>query len=294
MNERRRLDEDEGFRLRNAPMRPRLRREILERPGTVVIEGDDGEVIVTPDAGQLRLHWAFRDIDTMRHGFPEMWQEAAKAFGREAIDYVAMDLSGLPTREWLEPLLRDADFDFFAEWMEMSIPDLDEPAVPEFPGGVSMRKATEDDVDRLREIWTEAYGEYGDGEGSFDWLLAEAAWVGVLEADGEVVAFAMNSEVERREGRVLTAAVAPDHWGHGYGKLVLSAALYQLAANEAVRANIKVRPDIKQALKICSELGFRYASAGIEYRRTTDEAWLADRREQRRKNGVKARFGKWR
>lgn len=295
MNERRQLEaEDAVFELKNTPLRPRERRELLERDGTFHVQSPNGEVILAPVQGQQELFWAFRSVEDMRQEFPAMWQQAREQIDRDEVDYVTTDVSGLSTREWLDPLLRDADFEFFAEWMDMSNPDLDEDAVPEFPDGVTMRKAQDTDLERIYEIWSEAYGEYGDGPATFDWLTEQAAWAGALEADGELVAFAFNSPVERAEGRVLAAAVAPEAWGNGYGRLILAAAVYQLAATEAVRANIRVRPDIKQGLRTCSDLGFKYARAGIEYRRSIDEEAIAEKREQRRIAGVKARFGKWR
>src|SRR5690606_24305126 len=128
------------------------------------------------------------DVESMRQEFPAMWQQAREQIRRDEVDYVSTDVSGLPTREWLDPLLRDADFEFFAEWMDMSNPDLDQDAVPEFPDGLTMRKANEDDLERIYEIWSEAYGDYGDGPATFDWLTEQAAWAGALEdEDGDVV-----------------------------------------------------------------------------------------------------------
>jgi hypothetical protein len=75
---------------------------------------------------------------------------------------------------------------------------------------------------------------------------------------------------------------------------VLAAATYALSAADAVRATIRVRPDITQALRVCSSLGFRHQRGGLEYRRDVDEAAIAERRQARRVAGVKARFGKWR
>src|SRR3546814_7062048 len=63
-------------------------------------------------------------------------------------DLVAMDISGLPTRTWLDPLLADADFAFFAEWMDMTHPDISTVEVPEFPEDVTMRRADEDEIGR--------------------------------------------------------------------------------------------------------------------------------------------------
>ncbi|MCK9485616.1 MAG: GNAT family N-acetyltransferase [Dehalococcoidia bacterium] len=296
MNERRQLEaEDTAFALKNTPLRPRERRALLEAPGTFHVGSDDGEVFLADVEGQQALFWSFRDVESMRQQFPDMWQEAREHIRRDEVDHVTTDVSGLPTREWLEPLLRDADFEFFAEWMEMSNPDLDADAVPEFPDSLTMRKATEDDLERMYEIWSAAYGDYGDGPASFDWLTEQAGWAGALEdEDGELIAFAFNSPVERAEGRVLAAAVAPEAWGNGYGRLILAAAVYQLAASDAVRATIRVRPDIKPALRTCADLGFKYARAGLEYRRPVDEEAIAQKWEERRVAGVKARFGKWR
>lgn len=295
MNESRRLEQDVAFTLKNTPLRPRERQALLERPGTFFIESDNGEVYLAPDEGQQKLFWAFRDVEAMRQDFAPMWQQVREHIDREEVDYVSTDVSGLPTREWLDPMLRDADFELFAEWMEMANPDLDQDAVPEFPDGVTMRKGTDTDLERFYEIWSEAYGDYGDGPATFDWVTSQAAWAGALEnADGDVVAFAFNSAVERAEGRILAAAVAPEAWGNGYGRLILAAATYQLAASDAVKASIRVRPDIKQSLRTCSDLGFKFSRAGIEYRREVDEEAIAAKREERRVAGVKARFGKWR
>ncbi len=295
MNSRPTLETEQPYELKNAPLRPRDRRELLERDTTYSIQSEGGEIILAYERGQQQVWWGFRSIEDMRNDFPQMWSEVLQQIDRERIDYVVMDLSGLPTRTWLDPLLQDADFAFFAEWMDMANPDIAGLAVPEFPEGVRMRKADEADLQRFYAIWTEAYGDYGDGPATFDWLTDEAEWAGCLEdEDGDVVAFAMTGPVERGEGRVLAAAVAPEAWGNGYGKLVLAAATYQLSAAGAVKATIRVRPDIKQGLRTCAELGYRHQAAGLEFRRDVDEEAIRERREERRKAGVKARFGGWR
>ncbi|MGE3856146.1 MAG: GNAT family N-acetyltransferase [Dehalococcoidia bacterium] len=295
MNESRRLIESSSpWTLRNAPVRPRDWRALTEADGAVHIESDGGEMLLVPDRGQLRLHWAYEDIEQMRALFPDQFAAMKDEISADRADYVVMDLVNVVNRDWFDPLLRDADFALFAEWMDMAHPALDDVALPEFPEGTTMRRATDDDIDRLREIWTAAYGDYADGDRSFDAMVNEASWAGVLEADGTIAAFALNGEVDRAEGRILTAAVAPEFWGNGYGKLVLGAAAYQLASQEATRAVVRVRPDIKQALRVCSDLGFRHLRSGIEFRRSVDEAAIAAAREARRVGGVKARFGDWR
>ncbi|MPZ99073.1 MAG: GNAT family N-acetyltransferase [Dehalococcoidia bacterium] len=173
-------------------------------------------------------------------------------------------------------------------------PGLAPDAIPEFPEGVEMRRAQGDDLDAVRRLWADAYGDLSDGERTIDARLDGASWVGLLSADGEPAAFAVNGEVEEANGRILGAGVDPDFRGRGYGALVVAAAMYQLTTRDARRATIEVRPDIPQGLRLCRDLGFSPDRAGLEYRRSTDEAEIQEQREQRRVAGVKARFGKWR
>ena len=115
-----------------------------------------------------------------------------------------------------------------------------------------MRLAKDADRDRLRELWAEAYGELADGSHAIDAALDEASWIGVLEADREIVAFAANGEVVDAEGRILTAAVAPEARRQGYGKLALAAAAYQLTTQGARAATVIGRPDVPFALRTVS------------------------------------------
>jgi ribosomal protein S18 acetylase RimI-like enzyme len=283
-----------GAQMRNVPMRPRAWRALLETPGTITAERDGGTLALVPDAGELRLYWAFESTEVMRTSFAEMFDELRPHATPDAADYVVLDLVEVPGKEWLEPILQDAAFEFFAEWMEMSHPDLDPNAVPEFPSDVTMRRAKQADLARVREIWRDAYGDYADGERAIAHRVDTASWIGVLESDGEIAAFAANGDIEEAEGRVLTAAVAPAWRGNGYGKLVLAAAAYQLTTRDARRATVLARPDVPQALRTCSGVGFRPGRTGLEYRRTTDEDAIRERYEARRLAGVKARFGNWR
>jgi ribosomal protein S18 acetylase RimI-like enzyme len=294
MMERRQMQIDEPFALKNTPLRPRERQRLLESPDAIRVGNEDGELILLPHLGQLRLYWGFIDQETMRQVFLDMFEAIREDITPERADYVSMDLAGLPTREWLKPLLQEADFEFFAEWMDMQHPSLDPEEVPEFPDDLTMRRATDDDLDRCRTIWNEAHGDYGDGPRSFDAMVEASSWIGALEEDGEVIAFAINGPVDRAEADIFTAVVAPEARGKGYGDLILQAACFQLTTQEARRATIRVRPDIPQALKTCSDNGFKPLRSGIEYRRTTDQAEIDRVREERRFVGVKARFGRWR
>ncbi len=280
--------------MRNTPMSARDWAELVEQPGATSISADVGDLALVRQQGELALYWQFVDLDSMRLHFQPMFDELREEIAEADVDFVTMDLVQVRERDWLKPLLDDATFDFFAEWLDMTHPGLDPEAIPEFPEGVEMRRAGDDDVERMFEIWNGAYGELSRAAGTFDYYLDEHSWAGVLERDGEIVGFAINGQVKAAEGPVLEVAVAPEHWGNGYGKLLLEAATFQLTTQDARRATIRVRPDIKQSLRACADAGFRPGTGGLEYRRPTDEELIAQRFEEKRKAGVKARFGGWR
>jgi ribosomal protein S18 acetylase RimI-like enzyme len=157
-----------------------------------------------------------------------------------------------------------------------------------------MRRGEADDFARVIEIEAAAFGDLADGEAATAARLADAAWIGLLERDGQVVAYAITDEVQGAQGRIISAAVDPPSWGNGFGSLVLGAAVYRLVANEARRITMRVRPEILQALRVTQDLGFKPGTRGIEWRRPVDERLIEERREQARVAGVKARFGDWR
>lgn len=294
MNERQRIAERQPFLLRNAPLRPRDRERLLAVPGAVHLSNELGEMLMARQRGQYHLYWAFQDVESMRGLFPRMWEQMRGHIDPDEADHVHLDLIEVQNRDWLDPMLNSADFYKFAEWMEMVHPDLDPAQVPEFPDGVKMRRATDDDLEAFSTIWSDAYGDLNDGARTFEAMVEEVTWAGALEREGEVVAFAMNGAITASEGEVLAACVAPGAWGNGYGRLVLGAAAYRHASQGAASARIRVRPDIKPALKTCADLGFRFKRAGIEYRRPVDEDAIRQTRDERRYVGVKARFGGWR
>jgi ribosomal protein S18 acetylase RimI-like enzyme len=280
--------------IRNMPLRPRAWNALLETPGASVIDAEGGTLALIPERGELHLYWAFSSTEHMRQLFGEMFEELRPEFTTDATDYVVLDLVEVHGKEWLDPILHDAAFDFFAEWLTMTHPSLDPNAIPTFPDGVKMRLAKAADSDRVHELWTEAYGELSDGPRAIDTALASASWIGVMEEGGEIVAFAANGEIVESEGRILTAAVAPEARRRGYGKLALAAAAYQLTTQGARAATVIGRPDVPFALRTASSLGFRPGRGGLEYRRPTDEDAIREQREAARVRGVKARFGGWR
>ena len=93
MNEPRRLIEaNSPWTLRNAPARPREWRALVETPGAVHVENEGGEMLLVPDMGQLRLHWAYTDIEEMRALFPKHFAALKEHISADRADYVVMDL----------------------------------------------------------------------------------------------------------------------------------------------------------------------------------------------------------
>ena len=282
-------------RLRNAPIRPRAWRDLMESDDVAAIESDAGTLLLTLASGQVNLHYAFVDQERMTHEFVPLFGELEPEIDSFDAAYVRIDLVQVPDRAWVEPLLHEVDFRHFGEWMDMVHYELDADAPPpEFPRDVTMRRADAGDFDRIVAIESQAYGDLADGETATRLRLEDAAWVGVLEQEGEIVAYAVNGEVDAARGQILSAAVAPEARGHGFGQLVLAAAVYQLTAADAREATVRVRPAIGQALRITQALGFRPGDRGVEWRRPSDAETIAERRHSERRGGIKARFGNWR
>ncbi len=279
----------------NTRIQPRAWRELLVSDDVAAIESDAGALLLALDEGQLNLHYGFADLEEMRLSFIPMFDELKDEIESFEADYVRIDLVQVPDRTWTEPLLHQTDFKEFGEWMDMVNAELDpEMPPPEFPSDVTMRRATPDDVEAIVELEAGAYGKFSDGETATLTRLEAAGWVGVLEKDGEIIAYAANGEVERGAGRVISSGVHPEDRGNGYGKLILQAATYQLVTNDARHASVRVRPELAASLRVTQAVGYRPNLRGIEWRRHADEADIAADRMALRLSGVKARFGGWR
>jgi GNAT superfamily N-acetyltransferase len=210
------------------------------------------------------------------------------------VPYVKLDLVAFPVREWLDPMLDMHGFFPFPEWMDLEHRAVSEVVPPEVPAGVSIRRATPEDFDRIVEIEADAYGDAADGEEATRMRLEDAAWVGVLVEADEVIGYAINGAPENGSGRVLSVAVAPEAWGRKLGAVILQAATYQLGAAGARQAIVRARPDVPRSLPTAVAVGYRPGRSGFELRRTTDEAAIAARLAERQVAGVKVRFGRWR
>ena len=280
--------------VRNTPMRAREWQRLLALADTEAVETDGGEMALVRHDGQVHLYFAFASTEELKAAFGPMWEALRPSLATLDVPYIRFELVAFPVREWIDPLLDEADFVEFGEWLELEHPTVADVVPPEFPSDVRMRRATPADHDRIVAIETEAYGEFADGELAMRARLADAAWSGVLETDGGVVAYALNSAPSEGVGRIVSTAVHPSAWGRGLGRLVVQAAAYQLASVEAGRAVVRGRPDSPRSVETAVAAGFRPGTAGIEFRRPLDEAAIAARRHDRQVQGMKVRFGDWR
>jgi hypothetical protein len=122
--------------MRNTPMSAREWQELTNVPGVTSISADAGDLALIRQQGELALYWQFEDLDAMRQHFQPMFEEMRPEIADADVDFVTMDLVQVRDRDWLKPLLDDASFTFFAEWMDMTHPGLDPDAIPEFPEGL--------------------------------------------------------------------------------------------------------------------------------------------------------------
>ena len=281
-------------RVRNVAMSGAAWDALLNLDDTEVVETDGGEMALVLLDGQLHLHFAFESPAVMQRAFVPLFEPLRETVEDFGVDYVRCDLAEVSTRRLFDPLLHGADFTLHGEWMEMLLRDAGELEPPTIPDGLEMRRATDGDAAAIVAIEQEAYGDWSDEATSTALRLAEAGWVGVLTESGSPIAYAINSDVEDAEGRILSAAVDPDHRGAGLGQIILGAAAYQLGAGGARVVSVRARPDIPESARTASALGFAVGRRAVEYRRPADEELVEERRERLRVEGMKVRFGDWR
>ena len=284
----------DALQTRNMPRNIDDWEALLDSDDADAVEADVGEMALVRERGQLHLHYAFDDLEAMTAVFQPLFDALRSRIADSDHPYVTIDLVEHTNRRWIENLLTELDFQPMGEWLELVHHDLRDLEPPEIPDGLTMRKAAPSDFDAIVAIEAEAYGDWTDGEHATRARLEDAAWIGALEAGGELVAYAINTPVEGGSGEVISCAVSPDRQGDGLGKVILGAATYQLAASEAREAAVRVRPDIPTAAKTATALGFLVGRRGVDSRRDSDENVLQQTREDARVRGMKVRFGGWR
>jgi ribosomal protein S18 acetylase RimI-like enzyme len=286
---------DDALQTRNMPRGLDEWETLLDGEETVAVETDVGEMALVRERGQLQLHYAFDSLEAMKQVWHSMFDALRPQILESGYPYVLIDLVEHPNRRWIEGLLAENDFEALGDWLEFvhnDVRDLDPPAIPD---GLTMRKGGEADHEVVLALEAAAYGDFTDGATATRARLERAGWLGVLERDGAAIAYALNSAVEGDRGTVLSGAVAPDEQGEGLGKLILGAASFQLASAGARIAEVRVRPDIPQGARVAQALGYRVGRRGVELRRDSDEAVLAQRRADRQgARTARVHFGGWR
>ena len=284
----------EALQTRNQPRSIDEWEELLDSDAAEAVETDVGEMALVRERGQLRLHYAFDDLEAMTAALLPAFDALRPRIADSGFPYVTIDLVEHANRRWIENLLSECDFQPMGEWLELVHPALGGAAPPEIPEGLTMRRARAEDAGAIVAIEGAAYGDWTDGEGATRARLGEAAWAGVLERDGEAIAYAVNTAVGRGRGEIVSCAVAPERQGDGLGKVILGAAAYQLAASGAREAAVRVRPDLPKGARTATAIGFLVGRRGVELRRDADEEAIARARDEARVRGMKVRFGGWR
>lgn len=284
----------DALQTRNAPRSIDGWEALLDSDATEVVETDVGEMALARERGQLHLHYAFDDLEAMTAAWHPCFEALRERIANSGHPYLAIDLVEHINRRWIENLLAECDFQAMGEWLELVHPGLRDVVPPEIPDGLTMRRAQPDDAAAIVTIERAAYGEWTDGEAATLARIEAAGWTGVLERDGEVIAYAINTTVGNGRGEVMSCAVAPDAQGDGLGKVILGAATYQLGASDGREAAVRVRPDMPKGARTATALGYLVGRRGIELRRDSDEEVLRRVRDDARVRGMKVRFGGWR
>ena len=285
---------DDALQTRNMPRSIDEWEQLLDGGGTHAVETDVGEMAFVEDGGQLHLHYAFDTLEAMKLVWHSMFDVLRPRILEMGYPYLVIDLVEHPNRRWIEGLLDENDFERLGDWLEFTHNDIRDLAPPEIPEGLTMRRGNEDDHEAVIALEGRAYGDFTDGATATRGRLGEAAWLGVLERDGELIAYALNSAVEGGSGTVISCAVQPREQNRGIGKVILGAATYQLASAGARTATVRVWPEIPRGARIAQALGYRVGRRGIGLRRDSDEELLAQHREEQRIRNMRVRFGGWR
>ena len=286
---------DEVLQTRNIPRSIGEWEELLDGEDSDAVETEVGEMVLVHRRAQLQLHYAFDSLEAMRRVWHPMFERLRPRIAESGYPYVQIELVEHPNRRWIEGLLAESGFEPLGDWLEFVHNDARALDPPEIPDGLTMRRGAAGDHEAVIALEGAAYGEHSDGATATRTRLAGAVWLGVLERDGQAVAYALNNAVEAARGEIASCAVAPDEQGGGLGKIILGAATYQLASAGARTVTVRVRPDIPQGARIAQTIGYRVGTRGVELRRDSDEALLTQRREDRQgARTAHVRFGGWR
>ena len=285
---------DDALQTRNMPRTVDEWEDLLDSDGTHAVETEVGEMAFVEDGGQLHLHYAFDTLEAMKQVWHSMFEVLRPRILDLGYPYLVIDLVEHPNRRWIEGLLDENDFEELGDWLEFTHNDIRDLDPPEIPTGLTMRRGNEGDHEAVIELEGRAYGDFTDGATATRNRLAEAAWLGMLERDGELIAYALNSAVEGGAGTVISCAVQPREQNRGIGKVILGAATYQLASAGARTATVRVWPEIPRGARIAQAIGYRVGRRGVEMRRDSDEAVLEQHREEQRIRNMRVRFGGWR
>lgn len=131
--ERRTLTETDAL-MRNVPMSSREWRELVDIEDTIFVNDADGALALAFIEGEPRLYWSFPGVDEMRSSFPALFEELRPALEDVDADFISTDLVEFLNRDWILPVLQDADFEFFSEWMELVHPQLDPDTITRVAG----------------------------------------------------------------------------------------------------------------------------------------------------------------
>ncbi len=265
-----------------------------ENPG-LIVEQDDGVLVLQPFAEEHRLHYAFPDRDSFRRLFAPLLERALAAVDRRSYPGgVYLYYRDHPNRPFVEPVLLGCAFQLIEEWVEMTLAEV--PAVePALPEGFAIRPLTEADLPEFIEVNTEAFGPgLSTVEGARRYVSRADTFHHVVEseADGRVVGFLRLVVQRPATGLIDDIGVRPAYQRRGLGEALMRWALAWCREQGLPRATLEVRLNNEPALALYRKLGFVPGTSGLTYRRPVDEEEV--RRTLEKQRGTYIKFGGWR
>jgi ribosomal protein S18 acetylase RimI-like enzyme len=276
--------------------REEVQRLQRERPELVAAE-EAGVMLLEPRGSRALLHYGFASVDALRRDFRRLLEGLAGSLRKdEAASGIFLWLVDLPNRSYVEPVLRECLFELRHEWMDMTLAELPDEALPpeEVAPGFILRDSVPAELEAMAAIGQAAFGDDAAPQADFVDRARRLAAMRVLEerASGRLVGHVGLSLERAQVGKVSLLAVHPDFQRRGLSEAMMRWSLVWLRRQGMRRARLTVLSDNAHAIAIYRKLGFAHERSGLTYRRPTDKRALAAMAQERR--GTYVRFGDWR
>lgn len=293
---KRRLEIPSLGTVRNLLLPQREFMALIETPGCVTVRTENGLVAGQPLGRRLSVYYAFRSRDQMTDHFLSLFRQMLdQARQRAKFDQVFMTFEDNPNRPWAEPLFAEAGFQPYGEWTRLALVDPESwKPQPDLPCTLTIREATESDVETIAKIDATCFGVASWGLEGQQTLLHQLAWTAIAEADGRAVGYVQIRRTPDNVGEIFELAVLPEARGRRYGAQLLERALTWCVEADVRRVEVTVPMDQQAGLDLMRRYGFSAQRSGFTYHRPADDSAVQAVVEEAKRRSFVIKFGDWR